>query len=123
MNRTLTISLTILYLSFNAGVLVNFHFCGTAFHHIALITNPNSCCDEESLCCHNKAYRLKISGEYDSVVGLQLAGQVHSGIIPCVAQDADPSLSLHHWQMRNPSGPLILLRKHPYYITNRALII
>src|SRR5687767_7322251 len=67
MRKVLNISLAILYLAFNAGVLVNLHYCGNSFDHLAIILDPENCCEGDCSCCNNSSVELKTQGEYDVV--------------------------------------------------------
>lgn len=69
MKRLFAISLMLVYLTFSAGVVVAYHFCGGELAEISVLKGPKSCCpdaDSQKSCCKNSTLTLKITNDYSS---------------------------------------------------------
>jgi len=45
---------------------VSKHFCGDTLKSISVITEPKSCCDTPSRCCHNEIVVVDIEDEFSA---------------------------------------------------------
>jgi len=125
MKDALKISFAILYLTFNTGMTVNFHYCGSYFNHFTIITDPENCCEGDCSCCHNSSLELKITSEYDAIqydqnTVISLIGDLptHEIAYSYLSSEHQPEQDLFY-----PSGTLILVLKQPRYLLHQVFII
>lgn len=110
MKKILTIFLVGFYLIFNAGLIVNLHFCSTAFSHLTVLTDPKNCCEGNCSCCDNAVYQLSIDDSYDNNVlsvikiaapsdiiqdglGTDTLNSIHNSLRSSVNDKLEPDLS------------------------------
>jgi hypothetical protein len=123
--KALKISLAIIYLTFNAGVLVNLHYCGNSFDHFTIIIDPENCCEGDCSCCNNSSTELKMPSEYDVVhfaqdITINLLAYLPVSTFDnfMLVFDSQTLLDKFH-----PSGPLIPIYKQPRYLIHEVFII
>jgi len=122
MKKILNISLIILYLAFNAGVLVHFHFCGDSFHHFTVVVEPENCCDPS--CCHNSSFELKIKDDQQDLNAFFMSADLAITAIP---QSSGFYIQQFFQEEQCTSlidtGPLIHSGKYPIYLANQVFLI
>jgi hypothetical protein len=109
------------YTSFNVGTIINAHFCGENFDHLAVFAEVSNCCD--SSCCHNSSFELQIQNDYDAPQSVSIGIpfvffiQECSGFGTEQLFQADPILPHIETGLLTHSG------KQPIYLTNRVFLI
>lgn len=106
-------------------MLIHFHFCGSTFHHVSIIAEPDDCCEGENNCCHNSSFDLTLDDDYDSstissfITEIKFIPYIHlqQDLLFYQIQYFSEQPSLHH------AGPLIQSPKQPIYLTNRVFLI
>jgi len=110
------------YASFNIGMLINYHFCNEAFHHLTVFIEPGNCC-EDCPGCNDSSYELTISDDYDDQV---LFSFNEIQILPIVQQCLGFTILVPLQSIREiiaiDPGPLKFI-VNPIYLTNRVLLI
>ena len=123
MKKIMMIPFALFYVSFNIGMVVNYHFCYNAFRGLTLIVSPGTCCDSDCAGCHNSSYELTISGDYDypAVKTFIIAQPVSTVQHPDVAG----TLLFHKGQGQYPrdTGPWIQSGGRSIYLAIRTLRI
>jgi hypothetical protein len=122
--RLLNISLAILYLAFNAGALLNFHFCGDSFHHFTVITEPENCCGGDCSCCHNSSYELKVKDKYDSQSTIAfVTPPIGIALSPNFDFYISDTIQVAHKKDAIEPGPLIQGNKNRIHLRNRVILV
>ena len=127
MTRAIAISLMIIYLTFSAGVVISYHFCGGKLDEIALYKGPKSCCpgaNSEKSCCQNSTAVFKITDTHScdffmpDVPHSKLVGTVQKVILLCdnCSSSNDSAKTFDAHGIRH-------LSKIPIYLSNRVFVI
>ena len=58
------ISFALLLIVATTGMTISEHFCGSDLISIELNSTPESCCDDNSDCCHNESFTFEIEDEF-----------------------------------------------------------
>ena len=123
MKQTIAISLTVLYLLFNIGVVLNFHLCDRTIDGISLVNKPQNCCPNPASCCHDAAFRLSIKADY---TGADLVDFKVARTFEYACIDEEQATFSYHALKLDASvvhdAPLVWL-KTPIYLSNRILLI
>ena len=122
--KLIVISLAVFYASFNVGVIINYHFCGSEFHHLTLLIQPDNCCGSDCSCCHNSSYELNVKDKYDSQSTIFLVTlQTTLALSPNPDLYISDTFGIEHEIDSVERGPLIQNDKYPVYLRNRVILI
>lgn len=127
MKRLFAISLMLIYLTFSAGVVVAYHFCGGKLAEISVFKGTKSCCpdaDSQNSCCQNSTLTLKITNDYSSDITFP---EVPSAKLIAVLLNVFPiiEISLSHEITKRifDAHGVNHYSKLPLYLANQVFII
>lgn len=127
MRRLLTISLTLVYLTFSAGLAIGNHFCGGKLAEITVFKAPKTCCldaNSEKSCCQNTTSTLKITNEHDCNFTSSDVPQaklvMFAEMVFAIAPIDASGNTIKQWFADHNIKPS---EKSPIYLTNRVFII
>jgi len=81
--KVIHITLIMLLLSTTAGMTIFTHFCGSQFEKISINVEPESCCGDDSSCCHNETVIVKIHDNF-SIPSINIDFQRFALVIPAI---------------------------------------
>jgi hypothetical protein len=123
MKKSIAILLTVLYLLFNLGVILNLHLCDRTINSISVVDKSHACCPQPASCCHDLAFQLSIKADYTGSDFVDF--KVNKTFEYAVINDVQATLTYNELQA-NPSlisEAALVYSKTPIYLSNRILLI
>lgn len=127
MKRLFAISLMLVFLTFSAGVVVAYHFCGGKLAEISVFNGTKSCCPDagsQKSCCRNSTLTLKITNDYSSDITFP---EVPSAKVIAILQNVfsytEISVFKQITKQMFDTHEINRDSKLPIYLTNQVFII